>query len=125
MAVFMGDWLGYIPRRLQQGGHRMKKIVLAAGLAFASAPAAFAQGAPALCHHAGLTYSFGSMITMGKSLQKCEASDVGGVWAPKISENSDLESANCFYDGKMFGHGSVLDAVSAILKCSNGIWYPN
>ena len=89
------------------------------------ASATHAQEQSQLCHHAGLAYSTGSMIAMGKSLQMCSAIDGGTAWLPLKTDERPTESANCAYDGKEFGQGAVLDVVAATLKCSNGTWYPS
>lgn len=102
----------------------MKNLIVTAALFIASATAASAQSEQALCHHSGLTYSVGSVITMGKSLQKCATTDIGPIWLPATNEDRNLESANCTYNGKDYGHGSMVDAVVSVLKCSNGIWFP-
>ncbi len=94
---------------------------------FAAAMIAFpasAQSEASMCHHAGLTYSPGSLITMGQSLQKCALTEDGlAVWSPEVSENDAASSANCVSGGREFGQGSVLSASSVDLVCRNGIWF--
>ena len=95
-----------------------------AGAAFAQTPEGQTQGG--LCHHAGLTYSPGSMITMGQSLQQCAVVEgVTSVWTPVSSEDPAQASANCVSGGREFGQGSVLNAGVADLVCRNGIWFQN
>lgn len=103
----------------------MKPIVVVACSLGLMAFSTTANAQNALCHHAGLTYSPGALITMGKSLQKCTATRDGiSIWAPSTSEDREVESANCVADGEQYGQGAVVDGITAYLKCSNGTWYP-
>lgn len=102
----------------------MKTIIFALAASFSLSTVAYAQSENALCHHAGLTYSPGSVIRMGKSLQKCTATEQGtSIWAAETDEEANASSANCVSGGREFGQGSILNAGSFNLKCSRGIWY--
>lgn len=102
----------------------MKTIIISAALTLGLAGAATAQSTEGLCHHAGLTYSPGSMITMGQSLQRCAVTEGGmSVWTVAPEGETDLVSANCVSGGREFGHGAILPAGASDLKCSNGAWF--
>jgi len=102
----------------------MKALVIGLLIAASSTTMAAAQSTDALCHHAGLTYSPGSMITMGQSLQQCAITDAGlSVWSPIVVEDDAITSANCVSGGREFGQGSVLNAGTADLLCSRGVWF--
>ena len=104
----------------------MKALVIGLLIAASSTTMAAAQSTDALCHHAGLTYSPGSMVRMGPSLQQCAVTDGGlSVWSPVTNEEDALTSANCISGGREFGHGSFLIGGTIEMKCSKGIWYPN
>lgn len=103
----------------------MKFMALGLLVTIGTSGMAIAQTTDGLCHHAGLTYSPGAMITMGQSMQRCSVADGGiSIWSPVVSEDDSKTSANCVSGGREFGQGSVLPAGSIELKCSKGIWYP-
>jgi len=86
----------------------MKSVLVALGVSGFLSGAAFAQTEGHLCYHAGLSYSPGSMIVLGKSLQKCVMADAGiSAWSPVVE----------------FSHGSIQNIGTADLKCSKGLWY--
>lgn len=102
----------------------MKSFIVALGSAVCIAGASHAQSNALLCHHAGLTYSPGSMVAMGKSLQKCLVTDDGsGIWSPVLEASEEVESANCISAGREFGQGALISIGTFNLKCSKGIWY--
>jgi|GEM_PF-2076036 len=102
----------------------MKSVLVALGVSGFLSGAAFAQTEGHLCYHAGLSYSPGSMIVLGKSLQKCVMADAGiSAWSPVVAEDDALESANCISGGREFSHGSIQNIGTADLKCSKGLWY--
>ena len=85
---------------------------------------AWAQDSQPLCHHAGLSYSPGSMIRMGQSLQRCAITEDGiSVWTAVLSEEDRIDSANCVSGGREFGHGSIIPAGGVDLTCSRGFWF--
>lgn len=102
----------------------MKVFITSTCLALGFAGSAMAQDAVSLCHHAGLTYSPGSMITMGQSLQRCAVTESGtSIWTVAPDGEKEDISANCVSGGREFGHGSILNAGAANLLCRGGIWY--
>ncbi len=102
----------------------MKTLLSGLILSASMAGAVHAQSAEALCHHAGLTYSPGSMITMGQSLQRCGVTEAGAaVWSFVDGDGDAGASANCVSGGREFGQGSLLPAGATELICSKGIWY--
>ena len=115
----------YNSKKISTTGKSMRSVVFALGVLLTTTGAAYAQSEAALCHHAGLTYSPGALITMGKSLQKCSLGE-GGVsqWAPSTNEDRALESSNCVSDDKQYGQGAIVNTDVVDLRCSNGTWYP-
>jgi len=104
----------------------IRSIFASAAVALALPMGAMAQDAnAALCHHAGLTYSSGSMTRMGQALLRCELNEGIGIWATVIASNDSEDSANCISGGREFSQGTVLVAGSSELVCRNGIWFKN
>lgn len=103
----------------------MRVIVAGLIFAFGNFGISFAQETDQLCHHAGLTYSPGSIVSMGQTLQRCALTDSGlNVWSPIASEDGgEVFSANCISGGREFGHGSILPAGQWDLTCHRGTWF--
>jgi len=87
------------------------------------AGSAMAQNAQPLCHHAGLTYSPGSMMRMGRVLAQCAVDENSvGTWVA-LADDTANTSANCMSAGREFGQGSEQLSNGVVLKCSAGVWY--
>jgi len=77
----------------------MKALFFGLLIAVGTVGSAHAQSNDALCYHAGLTYSPGSMIRMGPSLQLCAVTDGGlSVWST-VADDANV-SANCVSGGR-------------------------
>ena len=100
---------------------RLKTIATAAILTVTGTMAQAQEAA--LCHHAGLTYSPGSMVRMGQILVSCK--NDGGAQSSWQLVGEEGGSANCISGGREFGQGTVLAAGSGELICRNGIWFKN
>jgi len=73
----------------------MDKILLTLSFSALLSGSALAQTENSLCHHAGLTYSPGSMLSLGKSFLKCTAAESGvSMWVPATEEDIAVNSAN-------------------------------
>jgi len=100
----------------------MKPIYASLVITVVLAGAASAQTTGGLCHHAGLTYSPGSMVSMGQSLQKCVVEGGISVWTPVSRDDAEPATANCVSGGREFGQGSVLTVGAVELTCRSGAW---
>jgi hypothetical protein len=84
-----------------------------------SAFAATAQELP-ICHHAGKTYSPGSVIPIGNVPNACAKApgSSGMIWLP-VTE----AEVNCLYGGEEYSRGSLIAVGEKMIGCAKGVRY--